>query len=157
MEDSQFETLSILINFFSLATSVSIAVLLYFASKKIDTQNYTHSIKNAWIALDTAVLSNEQLLVEADYLLHPEKKDEPIEVKRRRWVCYLYLNTISTVYNGIKHKLIEDPKAANASIVKSLEGLTQHPEFMEMSEYFYEDELKDLCRKLHAKNQINYK
>ena len=114
MEHSQFEILSILINFFSLATSVSIAVLLYFTSKKIDTQNYTHSIKNAWIALDTAVLSNEQLLVEADYLLHPEKKDEPIEVKRRRWVCYLYLNTISTVYNGIKHKLIEDPKAANA-------------------------------------------
>jgi len=38
-----------------------------------------------------------------------------------------------------------------------LEGLTQHPEFMEMSEYFYEDELTDLCRKLHTENLINHK
>ena len=131
--------------------------MLYFASKKIDTQNYTNSIKNSWIAVDTVVLSDEKLLFEADYLLHPDKKNETIEAKRRRWICYLYLNTISTVYNGIKHNLIADRKAANDSLIKSLEGLTRHPEFMEMSEYFYEDGLTDLCRELYAKNQSKHR
>lgn len=153
MEHIQFEFVTAIINVLSLATSISIAILLYLASKKIDTQNYTNSIKSAWIAFDTAVLSDEKILSEADYLLHPDKANEPMEAKRRRWICYLYTTAISTAYNGIKHNLVSDPKAVKESIIKSLEGLTQHPEFMEIAEYIYEDGLTELCRELHAKHQ----
>ena len=149
MDHTQFEILALIINCLSVLSSLTIAIIVFLASKKIDSQNYTYAVKSAWMTLDSTILADEALLIQADYLLHPEKRDEPIELKKRRWICYLYLNTLSTVYNGIENNLISNPQAARDSLIKTLQGLVRNPEFMEMTEYFYVESLRKLCLEVY--------
>ena len=64
-------------------------------------------------------------------------------------------NTLSVNHNGIIHKLLPDIERSKESLVNSLEGLTQHPEFMELVKYFYEKDFRDLCYEVHKKVKAN--
>ena len=151
MSQSNTDFIFIIIEFFSLIVSIFISLLLYITSRKIETQNFSNSLRNSWISIDSNVLSNDELLSEADFLLHPEHRNDSLEMKRRRWLCYMIGNTLSVNYNGITHKLLPDPEASKASLIKSLEGLTQHPEFMDITKYFYEKDFILLCEEIQKK------
>lgn len=153
MEPTTNQDLSLFISFLSLVASIAIALILYFASKKIETQNFSNSLRDSWIQIDSAVLSDEKLLIEIDDLLHPEHKVSSVDEKRRRWLCYMIANTLSVNYNGIKHKLLPDPKASKESLIHSLEGLTQHKEFMDIVKYFYEKDFRDFCVTIHNRHK----
>lgn len=156
MELTTAESISLIISFLSLVSSIALAVILYFASKKNETQSFSNTLRDSWIQIDSTVLSDEKLLVEVDYLLHPDQKGSTIDEKRRRWLCYMIANTLSVNYNGIRHNLLPDPKASEESLIRSLESLTQHKEFMDLVEYFYERDFRDFCYKIHNRNkQLN--
>lgn len=131
MELLTTELLTLIISALSLITSVVIAYILHSAGKKIETQNFSNSLRSSWIDIDSTVLANEKLLIEIDDLLHPGHRDAPINEKQKRWLCYMIANALAVNYNGIKHGLLPDPKAAEASLIRSLEGLTQHKEFID--------------------------
>lgn len=147
------ELSSLLINLLSLGASIAIAVVLYRTSRTIERQNFSNSLRNAWIDIDSVALQDEATLHEIDFLLHPDRKDDPIEIKRRRWLCYMIGNTLSVNYNGIKSKLLPDVDGSFHSLQRSLEGLTRHPEFMQVTEYFYEDEFRILCRDIASRQR----
>ncbi|WP_109699473.1 hypothetical protein [Chitinophaga deserti] len=157
MEPSTSNDISLLISFLSLVSSIALALILYYATKKIETQNFSNTLRDSWIQIDGTILSNERLLIEIDDLLHPNKKSSTIEEKRRRWLCFMIANTLSVNYNGIKHKLLPDPKASEESLIHSLEGLTQHDEFMEIVKYFYEKDFRDFCWKIHDRYKLSIK
>src|SRR5690606_13316635 len=143
MEQFSTELLTLVIGILSLLTSITIAFILHNASKKIETQNFSNSLRASWIDIDSTVLADDRLLEAIDDLLHPGYKGSPIEEKRRRWLCYMISNALSVNFNGIKHRLLPDPKAAEQSLIASLEGLTQHPEFMDIIvNYSYEQDFK---------------
>lgn len=145
MELLTTELLTLIISVLSLITSVVIAYIIHSAGKKIETQNFSNSLRSSWIDIDSTVLANEKLLIEIDDLLHPGHRDTPINEKQKRWLCYMIANALAVNYNGIKHGLLPDTKTAEASLIRSLEGLTQHKEFMDVIEYSYEKNFKELC------------
>lgn len=151
MELLSTEIITLIISGLSLITSVVIAFILHSAGKKIETQNFSNSLRGSWIEIDSTVLTDEKLLYEIDRLIHPAHENSTIDEKKRRWLCYMIANALSVNYNGIRHKLLPDPKGAEASLIKSLEGLTQHPEFMEVVEYSYEKQFKELCYRIRAR------
>lgn len=153
MELTNTDLLSLIISVLSLVSSIAIALILYSASKKIEIQGFSNTLRDCWIQTDSLVLSNDMLLTEMDYLLHPDQRDSTIAEKRRRWLSYLIANTLSVNYNGIKHNLLPDPKASEDSLIRSLEGLTRHKEFMDIVDYFYEKDFRDLCYNIHKRQK----
>lgn len=153
MPSNLHEWSSLLIDLLSLGASIAIAVVLYRTSRTIERQNFSNSLRSAWIDIDSVALQDEATLHEIDFLLHPDKHTDPIAIKRRRWICYMIGNTLSVNYNGIKAKLLPDVDGSFHSLQRSLEGLTRHPEFMQVTEYFYEDEFRSLCRDIAARRR----
>lgn len=147
----EMNTLSLIVDFLTLISSITIALILYRASRKIENQNFSNALKDSWITIDSTILSNDKLLIEADFLIHPESSNDSIEVKRRRWICYMVGNTLSVNYNGIVNKLMPDSRGSMVSLERTLKGMTRHPEFMQVVDYFYEDGFKKLVRKVERR------
>jgi hypothetical protein len=78
MEQFSTELLTLVIGILSLLTSITIAFILHNASKKIETQNFSNSLRASWIDIDSTVLADDRLLEAIDDLLHPGYKGSPI-------------------------------------------------------------------------------
>ncbi len=145
MSQDTYQLLDLIIAFLSVLTTAIIAWVLFDAGKKSEKQNYSNELKNLWTQIDSTVLSNDLLLFEADKMIHPNKIGDSIEVKRRRWICYMLQNAIAITQTGITKKLIPDEQNVQKSLDKTLSTLAKNPEYKEVSEYCHEKELKEKC------------
>jgi hypothetical protein len=148
MENSLYQALDIIVTSLSVVASVLIAFILFRTSKKIEKQSYSNELKLLWSQIDSTVLSNNDLLIEADKLIHPDKVSDTIEIKRRRWLCYMLQNAIAITHNGIEKKLMPDPENADKSLSKTLQTLGKNIEYKQVLDYCHEKSLKERCEKI---------
>lgn len=133
----------------ALIGSVAVSMLVWYGTRRIAKLDYERSIREAWIAVDTAALSNDQMLVMADTLMDPKNENDDLERRRRRWFAYTVLNAITSSYFGAKHNLTQSQKVTIEGCRQLLGPLLRHDEIFEITQgHGYEDEFSEFCREI---------
>ena len=72
----------------ALIGSVAVSVYVWFGTRRIAQLEYERAIREARIAVDTAALSSDAMLVMADNMMDPRNANDDLERRRRRWFAY---------------------------------------------------------------------
>lgn len=142
MDQAAYQLVDIIVGTMSVLTTAIIAWILFTTGKKSEKQKYLDDLKNLWTQIDAAVLAKDELLVEADRLIHPDRTEDTIEAKRRRWICYMLQNAIAITHTGISKKLFPDTQSVQNSLHKTLSALAKNKEYKQVAEYCHETNLK---------------
>ncbi|MFF3398253.1 hypothetical protein ACFYW6_07040 [Streptomyces sp. NPDC002659] len=130
-----------------LSITVVIAWLVHRLTRRIARIEHGRELKNAWIAVDNVVFGDEALLRIADQLTHAGTESDSMEVRRKRWICLMLMNPLSTVFTGISEGLLDE--RATVILERELYVLVRDDMFFALSqEYTYEPEFAELCRRL---------
>jgi hypothetical protein len=100
--------------FVAIVGTVAVSIFVYYGTRRIARMQYEQSIRDAWVAVDTAALENDATLLIADSLMDPHSEELPIERRRKRWLSYMMLNPLFATYSGLQEGLV------NQETVKSL-------------------------------------
>jgi hypothetical protein len=103
-----------IIAFFTLIVTIALTYLVYRATKIIAAIEYSRSIRDAWLSVDSVALSNDEMLKIADKLMDPSTVNDSIELRRKRWLAFMVFNIMVSNFEGKEHSFLkdEDSKAA---------------------------------------------
>src|SRR5262245_28368394 len=80
--------------FLSLIVSALLAYLVYRATKTVSELQFTRSIFDAWMQLDTFLLSQPHLLDAYEHILNPSPTAGPARDARKRLLTFIVLNPV---------------------------------------------------------------
>ena len=104
--------IQIAVSFLTLVVTSLLTYLIHKWSKKSSSIEFTRSIRDAWVNIDSLVLKDSELLLIADSLLDPSPEKETDENKiKKRWLTLMILNTLASTFDGRERGLIEDGEA----------------------------------------------
>lgn len=100
--------------FLTLIVTAALTYLVYRGTKAIAAIEYSRSIRDAWLTLDSVALASDDLLTAADKLMDASTAGDPIELRRKRWLTFMVLNIMISTFEGQKSKFLkhEDAKIA---------------------------------------------
>jgi hypothetical protein len=132
----------------ALVGSVAVSVFVWYGTRRIARLDYERSVREAWIAIDTAALASDETLAIADALENPNSESTP-EVRRKRWFAYTYLNAVVSTYFGARHGLSRSPEARVEACRQMLRPLVLDDVVFEITQgHGYEPEFSALCREV---------
>ena len=118
--------------------------------ERISRLQYDHAIRDAWNALDTVALSDEELLGIADDLLPPKPDPDATTAARKRkrkWFSYLVLNALFIRFVAAKAGASPFGVTSDKMVKFHLEYLLVHDDVYRLTqEAGYEDDFAELCR-----------
>jgi hypothetical protein len=102
------------IGLLTLIVTVVLTYLLYRGTKAIAAIEYSRSLRDAWITLDSVVLSNDEMLKIADKLMDPKAIDDPIDLRRKKWIAFIVFNILASTFEGHEQEFMKDEDARTA-------------------------------------------
>ncbi len=130
------------------ATAVSLFV--YYGSRRIATAQYLRSVYDAWIAIDTFLLSNPDCLETYNRLARPQDTHATAELTKRRHIAFLVLNPLSTLFEGIQEGYVERDAMTRLQAVLG-RVLADDDVYRQTQEELFGDKFVALCREVKAK------
>lgn len=126
---------------------VVLTVLVYRATNRISQLQYTRSIFDAWLAVDTKMLEHADLLQAYASLESPERKSQGTEQARKRVLGYLILNPLASIHSGLCKGYL-DPKDYPLLEDKLRQILADEDIYRLTQEEIYEAAFAEFCRKI---------
>jgi hypothetical protein len=146
---SMVELLGLIVAVGNVVATIGIALALSRASNRMGQLELEHNVKDAWVGLDYHALTNGGDLQLMDELFYPGLTDEPIEVKRKRWLCHAIRHPLEIMFATIQAGLVDDRTQATASLSATLRHLVMSNMFLAQVEEFSPDNgFIDLCHRL---------
>lgn len=103
------------ISFLNLVVTAILTYMIHNWSKKSSSIEFTRSIRDAWVNIDSLVLQDNELLLIADSILDPSPVKETDEYKiKKRWLTLMILNTLASTFDGRQRGFIEEGEALKA-------------------------------------------
>lgn len=137
-----------IIAFFTLIVTAALTYLVYRGTKTIAGIEYSRSIRDAWLAVDSVALSNDELLNVADRLMDATTINDPIELRRKRWLAFMVLNIMISYFEGQKHEFLKDEVAKAAFDRLLMPLIVDKDSFTLTQTKGYAPDFSDYCKKL---------
>jgi hypothetical protein len=130
--------------------SIAVALYVHYSQQRAERLSYFHSLGQAWISVDLAALSDDQLLVTADNLMDPANIPEPsIERRRKRWFAYAVMNLVLARYKGAEDGILVPKEEVVAGCRNMLSTLMRDDDIYMMTQgHGYEPWMQEVCREL---------
>jgi hypothetical protein len=140
----------------ALAGSVAVALYVNKSQSQAERLAFFHSLGEAWINIDLAALSNDDLLVAADNLMDPRNADEPdLNRRRKRWFAYAVMNVVLARYKGAEDGILEPKEEVLAGCRSLLATLVRDDDIYEITQgHGYEPAMQELCRDLRRERIV---
>ncbi|MFJ9775707.1 hypothetical protein ACIRVF_31430 [Kitasatospora sp. NPDC101157] len=136
------------------AATVFIAWTVRRGTKRLARIEHDRAIKNAWIAIDTIALSDDRNLEAADLLINPDTEGDSLEERRRRWLCFMFMNPMGATFRGFDGGLFDS--SAAAPYENELYPLASNEVFFAMvKKYAFEPGFVELCERLRRRTDFS--
>ena len=86
-----------IIAFLTLIVTIILTYFLYRGTKAIAEIEYSRSVRDAWLTIDSVALSNDETLKIADSLMDINFNDDPIPLRRKRWFAFMVFNILLSI------------------------------------------------------------
>jgi hypothetical protein len=137
----------------ALTGSVAVALFVHYAQARSEQLSFFHSLGSAWIDIDLAALSDDELLVIADNLMDPSNANDDIKSRKKRWFAYAVMNVVLARYKAAEDGILEPKEEVIAGCRALLKTLVMDDEIYEITQgHGYEPWMSDACRELRGAN-----
>ena len=133
--DEVFKLLDVLVK-------AAIPVAIYYATRKIARAQYFNTAQTGWNEFNKLALgSKENLVIILRYMYPPEFVGNDIELGRKAYLGFIYLNAANSYFVGLQNALIDaghgeaqfsdllGPFLLDEHFYKMSQGRGYHPEF----------------------------
>src|SRR4051794_19065344 len=87
----------------TLIATATVTVLVYFGTRTIARIEHDRGIRDAWNNIDALALADESILQVAESLLpQPGSGTRTSAEAKRKWLAFMLLNTLSSMYNAAR-------------------------------------------------------
>jgi hypothetical protein len=131
----------------ALTGSVAVALFVHYAQSRSEQLSFFHSLGSAWIDIDLAALSDDELLVVADNLMDPSTVHDDIKSRKKRWFAYAVMNVVLARYKAAEDGILEPKEDVVAGCRALLKTLVADDEIYEITQgHGYEPWMEAACR-----------
>jgi hypothetical protein len=103
-----------IIAFLTLIVTGALTYLVYRGTKAIAAIEYSRSIRDAWLTIDSVALSNDEILKTADKLMDASTVNDPIELRPKRWLAFMVFNILISIFEGQEQAFLKDEDVKTA-------------------------------------------
>ena len=131
----------------SFVASILISLFVYYGTRRLATVQYMRSSFDAWMTLDTFLLTHPELIPMARKIERPDLVNMTGESDTARLLGFIILNPHVSYYYAMKHGLIED--SLLPTVEKMLSNVLQNDEVYRLTqEEVFAEGFADYCKKL---------
>jgi hypothetical protein len=133
----------------ALTGSVAVALFVHYAQARSEQLSFFHSLGAAWIEIDLAALTDDELLVVADNLMDPTTVNDDIKSRKKRWFAYAVMNVVLARYKAAEDGILEPKDEVIAGCRDMLKALVKDDEIYQITQgHGYEPWMSAVCREL---------
>jgi hypothetical protein len=138
----------------ALIGSVAVTLYVHYSQIRAERVSFNHSLGEAWIDIDLAALSSDELLIVADNLMDPRNKSETdINRRRKRWFAYAVMNVVLARYKAAEDGILEPKEHVKAGCRALLGTLVEDDDVYEITQgHGYEDWMSEICHDLRQEH-----
>jgi hypothetical protein len=137
----------------ALTGSVAVALFVHYAQARSEQLSFFHSLGSAWIDIDLAALTDDELLVVADNLMDPANVHDDIKSRKKRWFAYAVMNVVLARYKAAEDGILEPKEEVVAGCRDMLKTLVADDEIYEITQgHGYEPWMSAACRELREQH-----
>jgi hypothetical protein len=137
----------------ALTGSVAVALFVHYAQTRSEQLSFFHSLGSAWIDIDLAALSDDELLVVADNLMDPSNVNDDIKSRKKRWFAYAVMNVVLARYKAAEDGILEPKEEVVAGCRSLLKMLVMDDDVYEITQgHGYEPWMSAACRELREEH-----
>lgn len=140
------DPIDLTIRLLTLAAQIAVAIVLFFAGRRISQAQYVKSTSDAWNEFNKLMLANADNVTTGRKHFGFSWAKESDEAFRKAYLGFTGLNALMTVYYGAKHGLLpSDYKDSN--IEQILQAFLQDDQIYELTQTRgYAPEFQQLCK-----------
>jgi hypothetical protein len=108
---------------------------------------------SAWIDIDLAALSDDELLVVADNLMDPANVNDDIKSRKKRWFAYAVMNVVVARYKAAEDGILKPKDEVIGGCRALLKTLVMDDEVYEITQgHGYEPWMSAACREMREEH-----
>lgn len=89
----------------ALVASITVPTALYLVQRSRESLQYSRAVAEMWMAVDIAVLQNQELLSLSSFLVETKDAKPSMTDLRKAWLGYMVLNTVYMEHLGDRRRL----------------------------------------------------
>jgi hypothetical protein len=127
--------------------SIAVPIVIHNSQHRFACLEYAKSMHETWIAIDLAILNDEELMVCFDSVNEPRAMAMAAaatpEERKRRWVAYIILNIAYSYYLGHIHRL--HPDWSDSDFQKWINKIAASDDLYRIANNAYSGKFRQLC------------